>query len=191
MACTKAQLLALFHKLKKEIIDNCGDINCAIEVIDTYLTIIQDGAESEAWRELIKYIETYKNAETPSERLEALDSAVQEVVVPYGRGADRPEFLEMIQSWASIVGLVRSWLRLLEEENLDPRRRKELQYILDSIVKEEVYSAWEIVVAATFGEKDLAKNIVAVIHNLPGPQAPQPIQSSLTHILQSIRGEKK
>lgn len=155
------------------------------------LNVLAGMTLSERLEKLIKYIEKYKNAKTPGERLEALDSAVQEVVVPWGRGADRPEFLEMIQNWAALVGMVRSWLRLVEEEGLDPRRRKELEYILDAIVKEEVYSAWEIVVSATFGREDLAKNIVAVIHNIPGPQGPMPVQSSLTHILHNVRGEKR
>ena len=155
------------------------------------LNILSGMTLDERLKKLKTYIDRFKDADNPMERLEALDSAIQEVVVPYGRGADRPEFLEMIQNWAGIVGLVRSWLRLLEEVNLDPKRRKELEYILDAIVKEEVYSAWIIVVAATFGKEDLAKNIVAVIHNLPGPQAPGPVQSGVTHIIESVGGGRK
>ena len=41
MGCTKAQLLALFTKLEKEIRE-CRDLDCAVSIVITYKNIIAE-----------------------------------------------------------------------------------------------------------------------------------------------------
>ncbi|NPA99681.1 MAG: hypothetical protein GXO43_09915 [Crenarchaeota archaeon] len=52
MTCTKAQLLALFAKLEKEIRE-CRDLDCAISIIITYKNIIAEKTFAELERELL------------------------------------------------------------------------------------------------------------------------------------------
>jgi len=52
MTCTKAQLLALLFRLRRDLL-NCRDMDCVRIVIDHYIELVQDRAETEAWRELV------------------------------------------------------------------------------------------------------------------------------------------
>ncbi|GEM_PF-2418449 len=53
MGCTKSQLLALLSRIRREIYA-CNNIDCARRVIDEYIVLIQDRAETEAYKELLK-----------------------------------------------------------------------------------------------------------------------------------------
>ena len=53
MTCTKAQLLALLSRIRREIYI-CRDIKCARNVINNYIELVREGAELEIWRELIR-----------------------------------------------------------------------------------------------------------------------------------------
>ncbi len=53
MSCTKSQLLALINRIYKEI-SMCRNIECAKRVILEYKSIIEENAETEAFRELLR-----------------------------------------------------------------------------------------------------------------------------------------
>jgi len=52
MTCTKAQLLALLKRIRKEILQ-CSSVECCLEVLDRYIEIAEDRAGTEAWLDLI------------------------------------------------------------------------------------------------------------------------------------------
>jgi len=49
--CTKAQLLALLAKLKREM-ERCGTVECCIGVINTYILLVEEKAIEKITREL-------------------------------------------------------------------------------------------------------------------------------------------
>jgi hypothetical protein len=49
--CTKAQLLALLAKLKREM-ERCNTVECCIGVINTYILLVEEKAIDEVTREL-------------------------------------------------------------------------------------------------------------------------------------------
>ena len=51
MTCTKAQLLALLAKLKREM-ERCNTVECCIGVINTYILLVEEKAIEEITREL-------------------------------------------------------------------------------------------------------------------------------------------
>lgn len=51
MSCTKAQLLALLMKLKREM-ERCNTVECCIGVINTYILLVEEKAVDEVTREL-------------------------------------------------------------------------------------------------------------------------------------------
>ena len=51
MTCTKAQLLALLAKLKREM-ERCSTVECCIGVINTYILLVEEKAVDEVTREL-------------------------------------------------------------------------------------------------------------------------------------------
>ncbi|MEM4889961.1 MAG: hypothetical protein QXJ64_11045 [Thermosphaera sp.] len=53
MGCTKAQLLALLTRIKKDI-DGCKAIECAKQVVEYYRQLVEDHALTEAWREIVR-----------------------------------------------------------------------------------------------------------------------------------------
>lgn len=102
---------------------------------------------------------------TPLERVEIMTKIIHRVVLPYARARNDPRFIRMITGWAGLVSWFRSLYRLVEDPTLDQYRREEYKNILDSIAKEDMYEPFLVILAASFGEADLAKNVVAVIQN--------------------------
>ena len=52
MPCTKAQLLALLSRIRKDL-KKCSSVECCLRVIDRYIEVAEDRAEAEAWLELV------------------------------------------------------------------------------------------------------------------------------------------
>jgi len=51
LTCTKAQLLALFTKLKREM-EKCESVECCLGVVNTYILLVEEKAIDEVAREL-------------------------------------------------------------------------------------------------------------------------------------------
>ena len=51
MSCTKAQLLALLAKLRREM-EKCEDRDCCLGVVNTYMLLVEEKAIEEITREL-------------------------------------------------------------------------------------------------------------------------------------------
>jgi len=51
LGCTRAQLLALFTKLKREM-EKCEGVECYLGVINTYILLVEEKAIDEVAREL-------------------------------------------------------------------------------------------------------------------------------------------
>lgn len=52
MSCTKAQILALLTKIKKDMRD-CRTVSDCFRVIERYIEVAEEKAGTEAWFELI------------------------------------------------------------------------------------------------------------------------------------------
>ena len=52
MTCTKAQLLALLLKIKKEV-KECDNVECINSLFDYYITLVEEGSFKELEAELI------------------------------------------------------------------------------------------------------------------------------------------
>ncbi|MEM4847276.1 MAG: hypothetical protein QW794_05930 [Thermosphaera sp.] len=53
MGCTKAQLLALLTRIKRDV-ENCRTVECAKQIVESYRQLIEEHALTEVWREIIK-----------------------------------------------------------------------------------------------------------------------------------------
>jgi len=51
LGCTKAQLLALLAKLKREI-EKCESVECCLGVVNTHILLVEEKAIEEIAREL-------------------------------------------------------------------------------------------------------------------------------------------
>jgi hypothetical protein len=51
LTCTKAQLLALLTKLKREM-EKCESVECCLGVVNTYILLVEEKAIEEITREL-------------------------------------------------------------------------------------------------------------------------------------------
>jgi len=51
LTCTKAQLLALLTKLKREM-EKCESVECCLGVVNTYILLVEEKAIEEIAREL-------------------------------------------------------------------------------------------------------------------------------------------
>ena len=51
MSCTKAQLLLLLAKLKKDM-ERCETVECCLGVVDTYIALVEEKAIEALTREL-------------------------------------------------------------------------------------------------------------------------------------------
>jgi len=51
VSCTKAQLLALLAKLRREM-EKCEDRDCCLGVVNTYMLLVEEKAIEEITREL-------------------------------------------------------------------------------------------------------------------------------------------
>jgi hypothetical protein len=53
MGCTKSQLLALINRIYRDV-SKCHDMKCVKKTLQEYKTIIEENAETEAYRELLR-----------------------------------------------------------------------------------------------------------------------------------------
>ena len=53
MSCTKAMLVALLRKIRREL-DECGDIDCAKSLLNTYIAAIEEKTYRELETEIFR-----------------------------------------------------------------------------------------------------------------------------------------
>lgn len=156
------------------------------------ISVLQSMTLEERIKRIEDFLKEIKEREdlTPIERVELMDKVIQTAVVPFGRGADRPAFIEMIGAWADLVAMFRDFYRTVEESDLDPLKKQVYMRVLDAIAKNEMYTAFAVVVAASFSDEDVARNMVAVIQNvvMAGSSPPVPVQDATSFILQRLGG---
>jgi len=150
-----------------------------------YHQILKDRLEK--LEELMKQFYREKD---PIRKIDIANHIITETVLPWGRGGDNPYFLKMLNAWNQLVALIRSWSIYREKAEKTGEDIAELDNIYRRIIEEELASAMQTIISASFFDRDISKNLVTIIHTFSEPTV-KPQKDSVGELFRMLLEKKQ